>query len=80
MSRTTAARPPALLDSVTIVGNQAAARQTGGSAHYIGEQELERFDYSDILPRAAQRARRLRIQDEEGYGLRPNIGIRGSGT
>jgi Fe(3+) dicitrate transport protein len=73
-----AARPPALLDSVTIVGNQAAARRTGGSAHYIGEQELERFDYADIL-RVLRSVPGVYIQDEEGYGLRPNIGIRGSG-
>ena len=71
-------RPPALLDSVTIVGNEAAARQTGGSAHYIGEQELRRFDYADVL-RVLRSVPGVYIQDEDGYGLRPNIGIRGSG-
>ncbi len=70
--------PAAALDSITIVGSTEAARDTAGSAQYIGPEELDRFEYGDIQ-RVLRSVPGVYIQDEEGYGLRPNIGIRGSG-
>lgn len=69
---------PAQLGSVTIVGSAAAARDIGGSAHFIGPDELEEFKYSDIH-RVLRSVPGVYLQDEEGFGHRPNIGIRGSG-
>jgi len=69
---------PARLSDVTIVGSSAAARDIGGSAHFIGPDELETFEYGDIH-RVLRQVPGVYLQDEEGYGLRPNIGIRGSG-
>ena len=69
---------PAQLGSVTIIGSAAAARDIGGSAHFIGPDELEKFDYADIH-RILRAVPGVYLQDEEGFGHRPNIGIRGSG-
>jgi Fe(3+) dicitrate transport protein len=69
---------PAELGAVTIVGSAAAARDIGGSAHFIGPDELEEFDYADIH-RILRAVPGVYLQDEEGFGHRPNIGIRGSG-
>ena len=69
---------PAELSAVTIVGSSSAARDIGGSAHFIGPDELEEFDYADIH-RILRAVPGVYLQDEEGFGHRPNIGIRGSG-
>jgi Fe(3+) dicitrate transport protein len=77
----TAARPrqdPAQLGSVTIIGSSAAALDIGGSAHFIGPDELEQFEYGDVH-RILRAVPGVYLQDEEGFGHRPNIGIRGSG-
>ena len=69
---------PAQLGTVTIIGSAAAARDIGGSAHFVGPDELEEFRYADIH-RVLRSVPGVYLQDEEGYGHRPNIGIRGSG-
>jgi Fe(3+) dicitrate transport protein len=72
------AAPAAKLGSVTIVGSAIAARDIGGSAHFVGPDELEKFDYADVH-RILRAVPGVYLQDEEGFGHRPNIGIRGSG-
>tara|TARA_R110002094_G_scaffold1862_4_gene7812 strand:+ start:8077 stop:10227 length:2151 start_codon:yes stop_codon:yes gene_type:complete len=67
------------LDQVSVIGSQEAANATAGAATYIGEQELERFEYTDIN-RILNSVSGVYLREEDGYGLRPNIGIRGSGT
>jgi Fe(3+) dicitrate transport protein len=69
---------PAQLGSVTIIGSASAARDIGGSAHFIGPDELAQFNYGDIH-RVLRAVPGVYLQDEEGFGHRPNIGIRGSG-
>jgi Fe(3+) dicitrate transport protein len=69
---------PAQLGNVTIVGSSSAAQAIGGSAHFVGPDELEKFDYGDIL-RILRAVPGVYLQEEEGFGHRPNIGIRGSG-
>ena len=77
---------PALADDagreaeyITVVGSSENARLSPGSAYFIGEQELSLFAYSDIH-RILQQVPGVYLQREEGFGLRPNIGIRGTGT
>ncbi|UJR78415.1 TonB-dependent receptor family protein [Sandaracinus amylolyticus] len=51
--------------------------RAGGSVHVMGEEELEQLDYNDPLAVLTQ-VPGVYVRTEEGYGLRPNIGIRGA--
>ncbi len=50
-----------------------------GSGHYIGPRVLERVGGSDVH-RVLREVPGVTIQEEDGYGLRPNVGLRGSGA
>lgn len=69
--------PP--LEEVLTIGSREAAQSITGSAHYIGEESLSKFEYSDIQ-RISREVPGVSIQVEDGYGLRPNISIRGVAT
>ena len=66
-------------DEVTVVGSRERAQGITGSAYFIGQEELEKFAYSDVQ-RIAREVPGVSIQVEDGYGLRPNISIRGVAT
>jgi Fe(3+) dicitrate transport protein len=79
-----ALRAPAIavvLDRFSVVGGKDGLGRIHGSAHYLGPEELARrkllYDDVNALLRAIPG---VNIQEEEGYGLRPNIGIRGTGS
>ena len=67
------------LNELVIIGDEASASELPGSAHVVSNEELEEMKYTDVQ-RALRQVPGIYIQEEEGYGLRPNIGIRGSGT
>ncbi len=67
------------LEEMTIIGSRDQARQLTGAATYIGPEELEKFAYADVQ-RVARSVPGVSIQVEDGYGLRPNISIRGVAT
>ena len=62
---------------LTVVGGKET--ETGGSVHSVKRKQLERFKYDDptavflTIPGVYARG-------EDGYGLRPNIGIRGGNS
>ncbi|NNL56113.1 MAG: TonB-dependent receptor plug domain-containing protein, partial [Pseudomonadales bacterium] len=66
-------------EEITILGDQNIAETTTGSAHFLSDEELELFEYADIQ-RVLRTVPGISIQVEDGYGLRPNIGIRGVPT
>jgi Fe(3+) dicitrate transport protein len=66
------------IDTVTIIGRKGDVADVPGSAHVMDQEELGVFIDTDIL-RVLRSVPGVYVQEEEGFGLRPNIGIRGSG-
>lgn len=67
------------IERVSIIGSSQATNAVPGAASYISQDELEAFNYSDIS-RVLGTTPGVYVQEEDGYGLRPNIGMRGTGT
>ena len=67
------------LEEVTIVGTPDQIAKTPGAAHVLDAQALARFSHTDVQ-RIVRRVPGVSIQMEDGYGLRPNISIRGVAT
>jgi len=74
-----AADDPVELQQVYITGGQDAISTLPGSATLIDQMSLEQFEYTDIH-RVLNEVPGINIQEEDGYGLRPNIGMRGSSS
>jgi len=67
-------------DKVEIIGDDTEQLQSiPGSASMINKEELERFEYDDIH-RILSSVAGVYIREEDGYGLRPNIGMRGAAS
>lgn len=66
------------IDTITIVGRRGDVSDVPGSAHVLNAEELGVFSQSDVL-RVLRSVPGVYVQEEGGFGLRPNIGIRGSG-
>ncbi|MEW5737730.1 MAG: TonB-dependent receptor [Myxococcota bacterium] len=61
----------------TVIGQRLVdVRRVAGSAQVIGRQELERAESNDIN-RVLQSVPGVYVREEDGFGLRPNIGLRG---
>ena len=67
------------IEEITIVGQNTDNHQISGAAQYIGEKQLQEQSYSDIQ-RILRQSPGVSVQIEDGYGLRPNISIRGVAT
>jgi Fe(3+) dicitrate transport protein len=65
------------LERVQIIGHSNKLRKEAGSATFIGEVELEKFKFDDIN-RVLANVPGINIREEDGFGLRPNIGFRGA--
>ena len=66
-------------DQITVTGKQTNIKNIAGAVHQIDQEVLSKFSYSDVqsILRAVPG---LSLQVEDGYGLRPNISIRGVST
>lgn len=66
---------PGAIDEVSVTADRV--RRAPGSLHVVGPEVLERFRYDD--PHATlQLVPGVYVRQEDGFGLRPNIGIRGA--
>ena len=65
-----------LLDAVTVVGAPDQATRLPGSVTVIDQAELENSRVFSVAE-ALRKAPGVQVRDEEGFGLRPNIGMRG---
>jgi len=64
------------LDTMTIIGSDSDLSTLAGSATRIDEEMISEFDSTDLND-LLTRTPGVYIRYEDGYGLRPNIGIRG---
>ncbi|MDU0354016.1 TonB-dependent receptor [Paraglaciecola aquimarina] len=64
-------------DVIQIFGNKHALETATGSGFVLNESALEQFEFDDIH-RVLQGVHGVYIREEDGYGLRPNIGLRGA--
>lgn len=63
--------------TMTIVGKPGALNEKPGSAVKLNEDELEKFEFDDIH-QILSKVPGVNIRQEDGFGLRPNIGFRGA--
>ncbi len=75
-AQTAFAQDNAELEELTVLGSQDDLEQLSGSAHRLGRDELEDFEYTD-LNQVLVTVPGVYVRQEDGYGLRPNIGLRG---
>lgn len=68
-----------LLDSVIIESVPEKPRNLGGSSHEVGEELLEAFEY-DNPDSVLRQVPGVYVRSEDGFGLRPNIGLRGGNS
>ena len=66
-----------LLDSIEIIGTKDRAQGLPGSG-YVVDAEQMKTEAIDDINQALKTVPGIYIREEDGYGLRPNIGIRGA--
>ncbi|MGB1087091.1 MAG: TonB-dependent receptor plug domain-containing protein, partial [Alphaproteobacteria bacterium] len=66
------------IDAITVVGQVSDIKDVPGSVDFLDPEVLQEQSYSDIT-RVLRRTTGVYMQEEDGFGLRPNIGMRGSG-
>ena len=67
-----------LIEAITVVTSKVDAQTIGGSVSFLDTEYLQQNNYGDIH-RILARIPGVQVQDEDGFGLRPNIGLRGTG-
>jgi Fe(3+) dicitrate transport protein len=68
-----------VLDPLAAVLTPEQIRTIGGSAHALDEEMLEQLTYTDPQQVLLQLPG-VYVRQEDGYGLRPNIGLRGASS
>ncbi|WP_455168855.1 TonB-dependent receptor family protein, partial [Aegicerativicinus sediminis] len=66
-----------IINSNVIFGNKYVAKNRTGSAYYLSPEELKTFNYTDIN-RVLKTVPGVNLYEEDGFGLRPNISLRGT--
>lgn len=63
------------IDTVTVIGSTENAQQLPGSASLISNEQMQQQSVTDIN-QVLKTVPGVYIREEDGFGLRPNIGIR----
>ncbi|MCT2399288.1 TonB-dependent receptor family protein [Novosphingobium mangrovi (ex Huang et al. 2023)] len=66
-------------EAILVSASKPQALEVGGSVQFLDSEDLAEFSYTDPN-RLLRQIPGVNLQEEDGFGLRPNIGIRGSGT
>jgi len=67
------------IEVINIFGQRNSLEKATGSAFVVNQEALEQFEYDDIH-RILQTVPGVYMREEDGFGLRPNIGLRGATT
>ncbi len=68
-------------ERIMVIGDASAAARLPGSAQYLDLESRSRSDrVFDDVHKVLREIPGVNFQEEEGFGLRPNIGIRGTGS
>lgn len=60
-----------------LLGSKFEAKNRTGSAYYLSSKDIEKHNYIDIT-RVMAEVPGVNIYEEDGFGLRPNISLRGT--
>ena len=66
-----------IISTNAILGNKYVAKNRTGSAFYLSTKELQKFNFTDVN-RVLQSIPGVTLYEEDGFGLRPNISLRGT--
>lgn len=67
------------VEVISIFGQRNKLETATGSAFVVDAEQMEQFEFDDIH-RVLQSVPGVYVREEDGYGLRPNIGLRGATT
>lgn len=71
--------PEAEVRAVGLAAGAHRPDEVAGALTVLPSKELQRFQYANPM-QVLRSVSGVNVQEEDGFGLRPNIGLRGSGT
>ncbi len=67
------------LSTISIFGTLEQRSKSTGSANAVSKEKLEEMEYDDVH-QVIHQVPGAYVRDEDGFGLRPNIGLRGASS
>lgn len=68
-----------VLDKMMVIGDETNIKRMPGSAHVVSTEDIRQNSYDDIN-RVLRKVPGVYVREEDGFGLFPNISIRGVDT